>query len=92
LRFEWDAAKSKSNLRKHRIAFEDAVGVFDRPYLERLDDRRDYGEDRYVVYGQARNQVITLVYTLRGAVRRLISARKATKNERETYYSAIYSP
>jgi uncharacterized DUF497 family protein len=56
-----------------------------------FDDRRDYGEDRYVVYGEARNEVITLVYTWRGSGRRIISARKATKGEREAYYSAIYS-
>jgi uncharacterized protein len=91
LKFEWDPEKGRSNLRKHGITFEDAVAAFSRPHLERLDDRRDYGEDRYVVYGEARNEVITLVYTWRGSARRIISARKATKGEREAYYSAIYS-
>jgi uncharacterized DUF497 family protein len=90
LEFEWDRAKETSNLRKHGITFKDAVAVFGRPYMERLDDRRDYGEERFVVYGEAHNTVIVLVYTWRGSVRRIISARKATKAERETYYAAIY--
>jgi uncharacterized protein len=89
LEFEWDDQKEKSNLRKHGLAFEDAITLFDGPYLERLDDRHDYGEERYVAYGCVRDEVVVLVYTWRGPARRIISARKATKVERETYYAAI---
>src|SRR5258708_671265 len=78
------------NLRKHGIAFEDAVKLFDRPHLESPDDRRDCGEERLIVVGEVRDHVIALVYTWRRQARRIISARKATTSERQIYYQAIY--
>jgi uncharacterized protein len=92
LKFEWDPRKRDLNLSKHGVIFEDALSLFDKPYLEGPDDRPDCGEDRFIVYGEVTDQVTPLVYTWRGGRRRIISARKATKNEREAYYQAIYSP
>jgi uncharacterized protein len=88
LRFEWDPRKRALNLRKHGIAFEDAVEVFAQPHL---DDRPEHGEHRFVAFGEMRGRVIVVVYTKREEKRRIISARKATKDEREAYYRAIYS-
>jgi uncharacterized protein len=91
LGFEWDPRKKALNLRKHGIAFEDAVEVFAQPHLEDLDDRAKYDEPRFVALGEMRGRVIAVVYTRRKEKRRIISARKATKAELEAYYRAIYS-
>ena len=91
MRFEWDSKKDAANLRKHGIAFEDAIEIFGSPFLEGPDDRQSGGEDRWLVLGEVRGRVIVVVYTWRGERRRIISARKAKKAEREAYYREIYS-
>lgn len=91
MRYEWDPRKRAVNLRKHGIAFEDAVEIFARPYLENLDDRPEYGEPRFVAFGEMRGRVIAVVYSPGEEKRRIISARKATKYELEAYHRAIYS-
>ncbi len=91
MRFEWDPRKRALNLRKHGIAFEDAIELFEQPYLEDPDDRLEYGEPRFVAVGEMRGRVIAVVYASREGKRRIISARKATKDERGAYYRAIYS-
>jgi len=48
LRFEWDPRKRALNLRKHGVAFEDAIELFAQPYLEDPDDRLEYAEPRFV--------------------------------------------
>ena len=87
--FEWDEQKRQANLVKHGIDFEAAKLIFDRPTVEFPDDRRDYGEERIGAYGIVGDVVLFVVYTLRGAVRRLISARKAGADERQTYDTGI---
>jgi uncharacterized DUF497 family protein len=89
--FEWDLRKSSLNLRKHGIAFKDVVALFEKPCLEKPDDRHDYGEDRFHVYGELRGRVIVVVYTWRGPKRRILSARRAKKEEREDYYTTIHA-
>jgi uncharacterized protein len=91
LDWEWDPRKRALNLRKHGIAFEDAVELFEHPRLEGPDDRRDYGEDRWIAFGEMRGHVIAVVFTWRGETRRIISARKATRLERETYYQTLHA-
>jgi uncharacterized DUF497 family protein len=76
--FAWDAAKNAENIRKHGIPFEVAVRVFEGPTLERVDDREDYGEERWLATGQIDGRIVTVAYTERGEVLRPISARKAT--------------
>ena len=90
MKFEWDAKKNARNRRQHGIDFEDAVGIFDGPVLEGPDDRRDYAEERTIAYGEVNQHVIAVVYTWRAGSRRIISARKGTRNEREGYYRALY--
>jgi uncharacterized DUF497 family protein len=89
MRFEWDPAKRRRNLRDHSIDFVDAALVFDGPTWERVDAGA-YREERRIAVGVMRGIEITVVYTdRRGAdhtVRRTISARRATRNERETFY------
>jgi len=59
VRYEWDDAKAAANLRKHAVAFEDAIAALEDPLrLERIDDRLAYTEDRLQVIGMARNGVL----------------------------------
>lgn len=89
-RFEWDDAKAASNLRKHDVAFEDAARVFlDPRRVDAVDDRADYGEERWLTIGWVAPAVLMVVHTLRGAdgkVIRIISARKANASERAHYH------
>ncbi len=86
-RFEWDEAKAEANLSKHGIGFPDAARVFDDVRrLEWLDDRMDYGEERFITIGVVDDREIVVAYTMRGENRRLITARRATRREREAYH------
>jgi len=91
MEFEWDENKNSENIRKHGFDFTDAWQVFENPLLVKLDDRADYGEDRWMGVGMMSNGiVIVLVFTERGRETiRIISMRKATKNERTRYEKAI---
>jgi uncharacterized DUF497 family protein len=89
MRFDWDPEKRVENLRKHDIDFVAAVGIFDGPILERHDDRFDYDEIRMAAIGIVDGIEIVVYYTDRGDVRRIFSARKATKHERKVYYQAF---
>jgi uncharacterized DUF497 family protein len=86
--FEWDPAKNLANVGKHGIDLADAIAIFEGLILERPDGRRDYGERRMVAIGNA-NGIEIVVYTLRAAARRTISARKARRNERRLYHAYI---
>jgi uncharacterized DUF497 family protein len=91
-RFEWDPVKAKTNYRKHGVAFEDAIYVFDDPYALFEHDRVDEsGETRWQALGAVGDVAVLLVaHTVREdeEVVRLISARLATKNERKRYEEA----
>ena len=85
--FEWDDAKSASNIEKHGISFEEACRVFRDPFaIELRDDRQDYDEERYIVVGMSDSRVLVVVYTERETRHRIVSARKAEPNERRYYY------
>jgi uncharacterized protein len=85
--FEWDDAKAAQNYADHGMSFEAAKRVFQDPFaIERLDDRRDYGEDRYVITGMVDGRVLCVVYTLRNGAIRIISARGAEPHERRRYH------
>ncbi len=88
LEFEWHEAKAEVNLRDHGVSFELAKTVFKDPFaIERLDDRENYGELRYVLIGMAEGQVLLYVaYTEREDRIRIISARRVTQHEQEDYF------
>ena len=88
-KFEWDGHKRLANASKHGIDFTDAVGVFEGDIVIMLDDRFDYGETRYTAYGLLHGKVIVVSYTERGERIRLISARKAVKDEEIHYFKEI---
>lgn len=84
--FEWDEHKNKLNQQKHKIAFEDATDVFnDTDRLQYASDKQ--GETRYLTIGKAFQAIISVVYTMRGLLIRIISARRASQDERRAYLS-----
>ncbi len=86
LRFEWNKSKAKDNEAKHGVSFEVAKAVFRDPFaVEILDDRQDYGEERFVIVGKAGGQILSVAYTERDEIIRIISARRTTKYEEEAY-------
>ncbi|WP_347990339.1 BrnT family toxin [Methylomonas sp. AM2-LC] len=88
--FQWDNNKNETNIEKHGIDFNDAAKIFEKPTLEELDDRKDYGEDRYNTIGQMNDGTcINVTYTDRDSDIRIISARCADKNEREAYFEIV---
>ncbi|HZK78319.1 MAG TPA: BrnT family toxin [Gemmatimonadaceae bacterium] len=93
MRFDWNPTKNRSNIRHHGVDFADASLMFERPTWERWDDREDYGEERWIAIGPVQGIELTVVYTDRrtkqGAVRWIISARRATQDERKAYYRGI---
>ena len=90
LRFEWDKEKEKTNVKKHGVSFIDAAQVFyDENALVIYDEDHSYNEERYVILGMCPNgETYTVVYCLKEqeTVIRIISARKAVKNEVITYF------
>ena len=84
--FEWDDEKAAANHAKHGIMFEQAKGVFRDPFaIEFLDDRHDYGEDRYILIGMTEARILTVVHVERNERVRIISARLAGPHERKRY-------
>jgi uncharacterized DUF497 family protein len=91
LEFEWDESKARSNLEKHKVSFLTAAAVFLNERLERIDDRVDYGEVRWIALGCVGSEVYRVVYTWRGEnLIRIVSAQKGSKDEREIYYREIF--
>lgn len=89
MNFEWDETKRKSNIKKHGIDFIDASLIFDGYTLTIVDDRYDYGEERFVTFGILDGRIVSVVHTETEDLIRIISIRKATKNEEKEYFSQI---
>jgi hypothetical protein len=88
MKFEWDESKNQSNIRKHGVDFRQAVYVFADPFaLSIPDDEHSEDEERWLLLGNNLNeQILLVVHTFRyDEVIRIISARKATQNEKATY-------
>ena len=90
LQFEWDEEKNRLNHSKHGIGFEEASLIFTGPVLTAPDDRQDYGEKRFISYGQLNPMaVVAVVHTLRRGRIRLISARKVNRKERQAFHEHL---
>ena len=91
MKFEWDINKEKINIKKHGVTFEQALYIFADPFaLNKFDDEHSEDEDRWLILGESLNQTLLLVvHTFRSNDNiefvRIISARKATKKEEQTY-------
>lgn len=86
MKFVWDETKRKSNLLKHGMDFADAESVFRGATLTFQDDRTDYGEQRFLTIGMLRNRVVVIAHTEQNDLFRIISMRKASKNEQKIYF------
>ena len=85
--FEWDEAKAAENYAVHGVTFDTAKRVFADPFaIEHLDDRYDYGEERFVIIGIVDGRLLFVVYTLRNGTIRIISARGAEPHEKRAYH------
>jgi uncharacterized DUF497 family protein len=83
--YQWNDDKAIANLRKHGVDFADAVSVFSDDLALTISDER-FDEERLITIGlDGLGRVLVVVYTLRGRAIRIISARKATKQERRQY-------
>ena len=89
LRFEWDPDKAAQNARKHRVSFEEAETVFSDEFAVLIDDPEHSGqEDRFLLLGlssKLRTLVVAHCYRSTSDVIRIISARRASRTERNTY-------
>ncbi len=89
MQFDWDENKRGSNLEKHGIDFHDAPDFFESDLLCFEDDRKDYGEKRFVAFGRLAGRLIVTAYTLRYESIRILSMRKASDRERRLYEQYI---
>ena len=90
MRFEWNDAKNRVNIRKHGIDFIDAKEIFKHPMLTLIDERECYEEERWIGIGWMKSLLGVVIYVERhDNVIRIISARKATKSEAKYYEQSI---
>ncbi|HEV2097741.1 MAG TPA: BrnT family toxin [Stellaceae bacterium] len=89
--FEWDPAKERRNSEERGIDFSTASQIWEGIVVERVDDRRDYGEVRIIATGEVAGRLMVVVYTRREKARRIISARKADLREKRRFDAEIRS-
>ena len=90
VRFEWDEKKRHANLCKHGIDFLEAVEMFQSPMLVVADNREDYGEDRLIGVGLSKGRLLVVIFTEpQPDIIRVISLRKATRNEQAQFRERI---
>jgi len=87
--FEWDESKRQANLEKHHIDSQDAKRIFDGPVFEKNESR--HGEDRIFAIGLMEDIETVVVFVVRGQRRRIISARRANRHERQAYKNHLSS-
>jgi uncharacterized DUF497 family protein len=92
IRFEWSPAKNRSNLQKHEVTFEEAVSIFyDELGVQFFDCENSTDEDRFIMLGisnKGRLLIVSHCEKDAGATIRIISARKATNSESQSYKRA----
>ena len=89
IRFEYDHKKSAANFEKHGITFEEGASVFDDPQAIEIRAKKVDQEDRFAVMGVYGGKVWTVIFTVRGPRKRIISIRRARREEVEFYEKNI---
>lgn len=89
MRFSWDEAKRLSNLKDHGFDFRDAEKVFEGPTFTYEDDRFEYEEQRFVTLGFLSGVIVSIVHTETEDEIRVISFRKAKKNEEVILFKSL---
>ncbi|HMG47921.1 MAG TPA: BrnT family toxin [Allosphingosinicella sp.] len=85
----FDRAKRRRNLAKHGLDLADAERLFAGIHIDQLDDRFDYGEERYVTAGLLGTDVVVCVWADWGEVRRIISLRRASADEQQSFFESF---
>jgi uncharacterized protein len=92
-RFEWNALKAESNLRKHGVSFAEATKLFTSglPFVELYDASHSGDEDRFIAIGVVRRGLIVVAVVSRedDEIIRIISARPATRRERRLFFATM---
>jgi uncharacterized protein len=89
MEFEWDDAKSERNRRERGFGYDTAALIFEGPVIEWCDIRKNWNETRIVAVGSTDGRIVAVIYTDRGDVRRIISARRARKKECQLWQSSV---
>jgi uncharacterized protein len=90
MKIEWDDSKNALNIEKHGIDFNDALELFKNDRLIFPDERKDYGESRFITVGHINNRLVIAVYTQRKSdTIRIISLRKANSREKARFEKSI---
>mgnify|MGYP003565506752 FL=1 len=91
MKYIWDENKNKINIKKHSIDFDDAIEMFNYPLLTCIDQRKNYKEERWVGIGFLKGIIAVIVYIEddENEIIRIISCRRATKNEREKFKETL---
>ena len=85
MKIRYDPAKRARTLIERGLDFDDAIKVFADRTIDFADDRKDYGEARWLTFGRLRNRLVVIVWTPRQRARHIISMRKANGREQEKY-------
>ena len=90
MRISFDPSKRLNTLKERGLDFADAAQIFQHRHFSALDDRIEYGEDRYITYGYLSDRAVIIVWTPRGDTeRRIISMRYANDRERKRYEASL---
>lgn len=84
--FEWDEDKSDANLAKRRISFDEASEIFYEPVIVRRSNRNN--EERWIAIGKSHDRIVSVIFTRRNDLIRIISARHPRPNEERAYRDA----
>jgi hypothetical protein len=84
---EYDDAKDAANRAKHGVSLVLGAAVLENPLGELVDDRRDYGEIRINAFGLVAGRLFACTYTIRDGARRVISVRRASRQEQRRWLS-----
>ena len=91
MHFEWDESKRQANFTRHGVDFAVAPVVFAGYTVTITDERKDYGEERYITPGRLHGRVVVVVHTQRGETILIISMRKANEREQRIYQAHVGS-
>lgn len=89
MEISYDPQKRQWTLDHRGLDFDDAAEVFAGLTIDYVDDRHDYGEERWVTFGRLGGRLVSLVWTARGDARHIISMRKANERERKIYEAQL---
>ena len=89
MEFEWDEKKRKLNIKKHGFNFKDAIKVFDGATFTFEDNRFACGERRFITLGMLEGIAVVIAHSEKDELIRVISMKKATKNEQKIYFKGF---